>query len=257
MTDDSNNTQLASFGYEDVPPEEKVRRVGGVFSSVARRYDLMNDLMSFRLHRVWKDALVARLSPSGNAKVLDMAGGTGDVAERIARVLGRRGPRGLVALCDVNADMLAAGTERTPDRFVHTAPILRMAGDALRAPFNNQTFDGYTIAFGIRNVVDLDAALTEARRVLRPGGMFVCLEFSHPAIPVFKQAYDLYSFRVIPLIGRAVANDAASYRYLVESIRRFPQQDVFAAQIESAGFRRVGWRNLTGGVAALHWGWRS
>jgi demethylmenaquinone methyltransferase/2-methoxy-6-polyprenyl-1,4-benzoquinol methylase len=245
----------ATFGFRDVEPGDKPRLVRGVFDKVARRYDLMNDLMSAGVHRVWKDMTAARLNPQPGETIVDCAGGTGDIADRLARLArgaqARRGgadPRILVV--DYNAEMIAAGRTRGLDPAIAWA-----VGDAQRLPLRDASADAYVIAFGIRNVTSIPAALAEARRVLKPGGRFLCLEFSKPPAPALARAYDAYSFNVIPTIGALVARDRASYQYLVESIRRFPDQDAFKAMIEAAGFKRAGYTNFTGGVAALHHGW--
>jgi demethylmenaquinone methyltransferase/2-methoxy-6-polyprenyl-1,4-benzoquinol methylase len=243
---------LTHFGDETVPLRDKQGRVDEVFRSVARRYDLMNDLMSGGLHRAWKSALVTRLNPSRTRPfhALDVAGGTGDVA---FRVLDAGGPRTRVAVLDINGAMLAVGRERAAGR--REGSLDWIEGNAEALPFASRTFDAYTIAFGIRNVPRIATALAEARRVLKPGGRFLCLEFSKPDMPGLDALYDAYSFRVIPALGRAVAGDSESYRYLVESIRRFPPPGAFARLIESAGFRRVSHQPLTGGIVAIHSGW--
>jgi demethylmenaquinone methyltransferase/2-methoxy-6-polyprenyl-1,4-benzoquinol methylase len=245
----------ASFGFRDVDPAEKPRLVRGVFDRVARRYDLMNDLMSGGVHRVWKDMAAARLNPQPGETIVDCAGGTGDMARRLARLARnarrrRGGPEARVLVVDYNAEMVAAGRERGLEPGIEWA-----VGDAQRLPLPDRAAHAYVIAFGIRNVTDIPAALREARRVLRPGGRFLCLEFSRPVGSALRAAYDAYSFRVIPAVGQAVAQDRASYQYLVESIRRFPDQKSFARMIEQAGFSRVEVTNFTGGVAALHHGW--
>ena len=243
------------FGYRSVPLAEKQGLVDEVFTSVARRYDLMNDLMSGGLHRAWKDALVSAVNPPRDARgftVLDTAGGTGDVAFRIARA---GGPGTRVTVCDINPDLLEVGRQRAVQRDLAEA-VSFMEGNAEALPFPDKSFDAYTIAFGIRNVPRIDAALAEAFRVLRPGGHFLCLEFSQVDVPGFDRIYDLYSFNVIPALGRMVAGDAESYRYLAESIRRFPPPAIFADMIRSAGFRRVKFTRMTGGIVALHSGWR-
>jgi demethylmenaquinone methyltransferase/2-methoxy-6-polyprenyl-1,4-benzoquinol methylase len=245
----------ATFGFKDVDPAEKPGLVRGVFDRVARRYDLMNDLMSAGVHRLWKDATAARLNPQPGEVIVDCAGGTGDMARRIAglahRAQQRRGgPDAQVMVIDYNAEMLAAGREKgAPPEVTWTV------GDAQALPLPDATADAYVIAFGIRNVTDVQKALNEARRVLKPGGRFLCLEFSRPVTEALQKAYDAYSFKVIPAVGQAVAGDRESYQYLVESIRRFPDQRTFAGMIERAGFSRVTWTNFTGGVAALHQGW--
>jgi demethylmenaquinone methyltransferase/2-methoxy-6-polyprenyl-1,4-benzoquinol methylase len=247
----------ATFGFKDVDPAEKPGLVRGVFDRVARRYDLMNDLMSAGVHRLWKDATAARLNPQPGEVIVDCAGGTGDMARRIAglahRAQQRRGgPDAQVMVIDYNAEMLAAGREKgAPPEVTWTV------GDAQALPLPDARADAYVIAFGIRNVTDVQKALNEARRVLKPGGRFLCLEFSRPVTEALQKAYDAYSFKVIPAVGQAVAGDRESYQYLVESIRRFPDQRTFAGMIEQAGFSRVTWTNFTGGVAALHQGWAS
>ncbi len=245
----------ASFGFQDVPPAEKPRMVRGVFDRVASRYDLMNDLMSGGVHRLWKDAVAARLNPQPGETIIDCAGGTGDMARRYQalgrRAAARRGGRTpQVIVVDYNAEMIAAGRARGDD-----ADITWAVGDAQNLPLPDACADAYSIAFGIRNVTDISAALREARRVLKPGGRFLCLEFSRPPAPALARAYDAYSFNVIPRIGELVAKDRASYQYLVESIRRFPDQKAFVTLIEQAGFSRAGYTNFTGGVAALHTAW--
>jgi demethylmenaquinone methyltransferase / 2-methoxy-6-polyprenyl-1,4-benzoquinol methylase len=240
------------FGYRRVPLADKQGLVDDVFHSVARRYDLMNDLMSGGLHRAWKDALVTAVNPpkSKAFAVLDLAGGTGDVAFRIAG----KGGRGIrVTVADINAEMLAVGRERAA-KAGHT--IAFMEANAEKLPFADKSFDAVTIAFGIRNVPQIDVALGEIHRVLKTGGHFLCLEFSSVDVPGLDRLYDLYSFNVIPQIGRAVTGDAEAYKYLVESIRKFPQPAKFADMIRGAGFRRVTFTRLTGGVVALHSGWR-
>jgi len=247
-------TDPVNFGDELVSPEEKTRRVGHVFSSVARRYDLMNDLMSGGLHRAWKDAMVTMLNPprKGRYSVGDVAGGTGDIAFRIAEA---SGPATAVTVCDINPDMLAVGRARAQERGLDGI-VTFTAGNAEALPFPDRSQDACTIAFGIRNIPRIEVALREFYRVLRPGGRFLCLEFSTVDVPGLDALYDLYSFNVIPALGRAVAGDADSYRYLVESIRRFPRPHAFADMIAAAGFRRVSHRVLTGGVVALHSAWR-
>ncbi|ANK83555.1 MAG: bifunctional demethylmenaquinone methyltransferase/2-methoxy-6-polyprenyl-1,4-benzoquinol methylase [Rhizobiales bacterium NRL2] len=249
MTD--SDEEKASFGFSEVPAAEKSARVGEVFRSVAGRYDLMNDLMSGGVHRLWKERFVASLRPRPGERVLDLAGGTGDIARRI---LERTGGAAKVTLCDINEAMVAAGRDRLIDRGV-VRGIDWVVGDAEALPFPDHRFDAVTIAFGIRNVTRIPKALTEMRRVLKPGGRFYCLEFSSVRAAL-RPAYDVYSFQVLPRLGRLVAGDEAAYRYLAESIRRFPDQRAFAAMIEEAGFRRVAHEDLTGGVAAIHHGWR-
>ncbi|HEV2867093.1 MAG TPA: class I SAM-dependent methyltransferase [Allosphingosinicella sp.] len=237
------------FGHEDVEPAEKTRRVSGVFSSVARRYDLMNDLMSAGQHRLWKDAFVRRVRPRKGEKILDMAGGTGDVAFRLAR----RGA--LVTVGDINPDMLAVGIDRASRRGLNGLVWAEENAEALS--FAEASFDAYTIAFGIRNVTDIPAALAEAHRVLKRGGRFYCLEFSQTRWPGFREAYQSYSRFLVPRLGRIVARDSQSYRYLIESIERFPDMATFAAMIERAGFRRVRAEPILGGLVAIHSGWKT
>ena len=237
-----------SFGFEEVAPEEKTRRVGGVFSRVASRYDLMNDVMSGGMHRLWKDQFVRRVKPRRGETILDMAGGTGDIAFRMAASGAQ------VTVADINPDMLGVGIERAAQRGI---PGLVWAEEnAETLTFPDQTFEAYTIAFGIRNVTRIDAALREAHRVLRHGGRFFCLEFSTTTWPGFAEAYEVYSHKVVPRIGQAIAGDADSYRYLIESIRRFPDMPAFAAMIADAGFAQVRAEPILGGLVAIHSGWK-
>jgi demethylmenaquinone methyltransferase/2-methoxy-6-polyprenyl-1,4-benzoquinol methylase len=243
------------FGYRTVPLGEKQALVDEVFTSVARRYDLMNDLMSGGVHRAWKDALVTAVNPPRDARpfaVLDVAGGTGDIAFRIAAA---GGTGTCVTVCDVNPDMLDVGRHRADERGLGDA-VRFVEGNAEDLTFADKSFDAYTIAFGIRNVPRIEAALAQAFRVLRTGGHFLCLEFSHVDVPGLDRLYDLYSFNVIPALGRTVAGDAESYRYLAESIRKFPRPTAFAEMIRAAGFRRVKFTPMSGGIVALHSGWR-
>jgi demethylmenaquinone methyltransferase/2-methoxy-6-polyprenyl-1,4-benzoquinol methylase len=243
------------FGFARVPLEDKQRRVDDVFRTVARRYDLMNDLMSGGLHRAWKDALVTAIDPPKNERpfaLIDVAGGTGDVAFRVVEA-GGAGTR--VTVVDVNEDMLAVGRERALDRGLDEA-VAFVAGNAEALPAPDRRYDAYSIAFGIRNVPRIEPALTEAFRVLKIGGRFACLEFSQVDVPALEALYELYSFNLIPALGRAVVGDAEPYRYLVESIRRFPKPEAFAAMMRAAGFRRVSYRRMSGGIVALHTGWR-
>lgn len=245
----------ASFGYRDVERGEKGRLVRGVFDRVAGRYDLMNDLMSLGAHRLWKDAAAARLNPQPGELIVDCAGGTGDLARRFAalarRAQARRGGASAqIVVVDVNAEMVAAGVARGGE-----PEIAWTVGDAERLPLADGSADAYAIGFGLRNVTDIPAALAEARRVLKPGGRFLCLEFSKLTAAALRPLYDAYSFGVIPRVGARVAGDADAYRYLVESIRRFPDQKALARLMAGAGFARVSVTNFTGGVAALHQGW--
>jgi demethylmenaquinone methyltransferase / 2-methoxy-6-polyprenyl-1,4-benzoquinol methylase len=244
--------EQASFGYRDVPAAEKAGLVRQVFESVAPRYDLMNDLMSVGVHRLWKNALVDVVNPRPGEKFLDVAGGTGDIAFRLLK---RQGARPDVTVCDINPAMLAVGRDRAVNRGLLKG-LTWTTGDAENLPFPDRSFDGYTIAFGLRNVTDIDKALAEAYRVLRPGGRFYCLEFSKVKSTSIGRVYDAYSERALPFFGRLVARDADSYRYLHESIRRFPAQRVLAERMRKAGFANVAWRDMTLGVVALHSGWR-
>jgi len=251
----SRPDETTHFGFRDVPLDDKQRLVNSVFRSVASRYDLMNDLMSAGLHRVWKDIMVNTLDPPRGERtfaLLDVAGGTGDIAFRAAKAAGS----GFHAtVCDINADMLRVGQERAIARHLDDR-VSFVEGNAEELAFPDRAFDGYTIAFGIRNVPRIDRALSEAFRVLKPGGRFVCLEFSTVDMPGLDRLYDLFSFNVIPPLGRAVTGDAESYQYLVESIRKFPKPAVFADMIRAAGFSRVNFQSLSGGIVALHSGWR-
>ena len=249
-----SNSKTASFGFRDVPEAEKEGLVREVFSSVAARYDLMNDVMSGGVHRIWKDAMVEWLNPQPGWRVLDVAGGTGDIAFRIAEMARSRGGEAALTVCDINADMLGEGKRRAQAK--GDTGIEWVCGDAEKLPFPDAQFDAYTIAFGIRNVTHIDAALREARRVLKPGGRFLCLEFSKVTVPGLDTIYDAYSFKLLPKMGAMVAGDAESYRYLAESIRRFPPPDQFARMIAEAGLDQVKIRTLSGGIAAMHSAWR-
>jgi demethylmenaquinone methyltransferase/2-methoxy-6-polyprenyl-1,4-benzoquinol methylase len=241
-------SEQVSFGYEDVSPEEKTARVGAVFSSVARKYDMMNDAMSAGMHRLWKDRFVRRVKPQPHETILDMAGGTGDVAFRLAA------SGASVTVSDINQDMLDVGIERAMDRGIDDLVWSRQNAEALSFP--DRFFDAYTIAFGIRNVTQIDRALAEAFRVLKFGGRFFCLEFSTTEWPGFKEAYDLYSHRLVPKLGQAIAGDADSYRYLIESIRRFPPMGEFEGMIRGAGFSQTKVEPIMGGLVAIHSGWK-
>jgi demethylmenaquinone methyltransferase/2-methoxy-6-polyprenyl-1,4-benzoquinol methylase len=249
MSED-NSTDQADFGYARVPRAEKARLVRAVFEAVAPRYDLMNDLMSGGIHRLWKRELIHRAHPRPGELLLDVAGGTGDIAERF---LDGQGTTAIV--CDINATMIETGRDRALDRG-RVEGISWVCGDAEALPIASRSVDVVTIAFGLRNVTQIDRALAEMRRVLRPGGRFFCLEFSHVSLPLLARLYDAYSFNMLPALGAIVAGDRGAYQYLVESIRRFPTQEVLAEQMQAARFERVGFRNLSGGIAALHSGWR-
>lgn len=244
MTEDPDKTH---FGYETIPESEKASRVGEVFHSVASRYDIMNDLMSMGIHRLWKRYTVERAGIRPGMRVLDLAGGTGDLAGAFAP---RVGPRGQVVVCDINASMLQAGRDRMLNAG-HVGNLDFVQADAERLPYPDDHFDRVTIAFGLRNVTRKEYALAEMRRVVKPGGRVLILEFSRPLAPL-RPAYDVYSFRLLPLMGKLVANDADSYRYLAESIRMHPDQETLADMMRDAGLERVQYDNLTGGIVALH-----
>jgi demethylmenaquinone methyltransferase/2-methoxy-6-polyprenyl-1,4-benzoquinol methylase len=248
-----NQGRQTSFGFREVATGERQGLVNSVFARVANRYDLMNDLMSGGMHRLWKADLINWLAPSAHARqdLLDVAGGTGDIARRF---LDAAHPQSSAVICDISAEMLEAGRAKLAGRCGERLAFVQ--GNAEAMPFPDRSFDAYTIAFGIRNVTQVEAALAEAFRVLKRGGRFLCLEFSAVETPMLDRFYDAWSFRVIPRLGEWVAGDAHAYRYLVESIRRFPDQERFAAMVRAAGFERVQYRNLTGGIAALHSGWR-
>lgn len=241
-------SEQVSFGYEDIDADEKVARVGAIFSNVARKYDVMNDAMSGGMHRLWKDRFVRRVKPQPGEAFLDMAGGTGDIAFRLAAAGAE------VTVSDINQDMLDVGIERAMDRGIDGLVWSRQNAEELA--FEDRVYDGYTIAFGIRNVTHIDRALAEAHRVLRHGGRFYCLEFSTTEWPGFKEAYDLYSHKLVPKLGQAIAGDAESYRYLIESIRRFPPMREFQAMIRDAGFQQTRVEPILGGLVAIHSGWK-
>ncbi|WP_409450244.1 MULTISPECIES: class I SAM-dependent methyltransferase [unclassified Brevundimonas] len=252
---DKLSGKTSSFGFRDVDAREKVKMVRGVFDSVASNYDLMNDLMSGGVHRIWKDAAAAKLNARPGEVILDVAGGTGDMARRYSKMARsaqerRGGKDAQVIVLDYNAEMILAGVHKGGE-----PEMVWTVGDAMSLPLPDASVDAYSISFGIRNVADIPVALKEARRVLKPGGRFMCLEFSRPTTAVMRKAYDAWSFNAIPRIGQLIAKDRDSYQYLVESIRRFPDQNTFKAMIEDAGFSRVSVTNLTGGVAAIHHGW--
>ena len=247
-----DNPQTTHFGFQTVDERQKAGMVHGVFTRVASRYDVMNDLMSMGIHRVWKDAMMDWLAPRPGQHLLDVAGGTGDVAFRFLK-RARAGARATVL--DMTESMLQEGRKRAEAE--QRAGVLDwVVGDAMALPFADNSFDVYTVSFGIRNVTRIPDALREAWRVLRPGGRLMVLEFSQLPSPALQRAYDLYSFNVIPVMGQIVANDRESYQYLVESIRKFPDQESFAAMIRAAGFEQVRYRNLSMGIAALHSGWK-
>ena len=239
------------FGFREVDPEEKTPLVRGVFSSVASSYDLMNDLMSGGVHRLWKSTFADLVAPRAGEHLLDVAGGTGDIVFRLKD----RAPGARVTVCDLTEAMVRVGRDRGIDRGL-LAGVDWTVGNAEDLPFPSRSMDAYTIAFGLRNVTRIDKALAEARRVLKPGGRFFCLEFSHVSVPVLDRLYDRYSFDVLPRLGQLVAGDRDSYQYLVESIRRFPQQKALCGRLEAAGFTSARYRNLTGGIAAIHSAWR-
>ena len=249
MTQDQGST--THFGFQTVPEADKAGMVHGVFTRVANRYDVMNDLMSVGIHRLWKDAMMDWLAPLPGQRLLDVAGGTGDVAFRFLA----RARTAHATVCDMTESMLVEGRKRAEAENMASS-LDWIVGDAMALPFPDRAFDVYTISFGIRNVTRIADALAEAYRVLKPGGRLMVLEFSQIPNDLMQKAYDLYSFNVIPLMGQIVANDRASYQYLVESIRRFPDQESFAAMIRQAGFGQVKYRNLSMGIAALHSGWK-
>ena len=245
---DASGPATVSFGYEDVAPEEKTQRVGAVFSGVAAKYDIMNDAMSGGMHRLWKDRFVRRVKPQPGEAILDMAGGTGDIAFRMAE----RGAQ--ITVADINQDMLDVGVERSMERGITGLVWSRQNAEVLDYPARQ--FDAYTIAFGIRNVTHIDRALAEAHRVLKHGGRFYCLEFNSTKWPGFKEVYDAYSHKLMPKIGKAIADDEDSYRYLAESIRRFPSMERFEGMIREAGFSQTRVEPILGGAVAIHSGWK-
>jgi demethylmenaquinone methyltransferase / 2-methoxy-6-polyprenyl-1,4-benzoquinol methylase len=240
--------ETVSFGYEEVAPREKTARVGAVFSSVASRYDLMNDAMSAGMHRLWKDRFVRRVKPRSGDLILDMAGGTGDIAFRMQT------SGALITVADINPDMLGVGMERAQQRDIGGLSWSEQNAEVLN--FDDRSFDAYTIAFGIRNVTHIDNALSEAHRVLKRGGRFYCLEFSTTLWPGFAEVYDAYSHKMVPKLGRLLANDEDSYRYLIESIRRFPDMARFETMIRDAGFIQTKVEPMLGGLVAIHSGWK-
>jgi demethylmenaquinone methyltransferase/2-methoxy-6-polyprenyl-1,4-benzoquinol methylase len=245
------NEKTTHFGFQDVPEAEKAGRVRGVFGSVASKYDVMNDAMSLGIHRIWKDAMMDWLAPRAGQKLLDVAGGTGDIAFRF---LDRAG-EGHATVLDLTEAMLVEGRKRAEAAQMATS-LDWIVGDAMALPFEANTFDVYTISFGIRNVTRPEEALSEAYRVLKPGGRLMVLEFSQIPNELMQKVYDLYSFNIIPQMGKLIANDRDSYQYLVESIRRFPDQETFLRMVQDAGFEQAKYRNLTMGIACLHSGWK-
>lgn len=246
-----SDQKTTHFGFETIPEGEKAGKVQGVFSSVASRYDVMNDVMSLGIHRIWKDAMMDWLAPRRGQKLLDVAGGTGDISFRFLR----RAGEGHATVCDLTEPMLVAGRQRAEAEQMGTQ-LDWVVGDAMALPFPDNSFDVYTISFGIRNVTRPQQALNEAYRVLKPGGRLMVLEFSKIPTPALQWAYDRYSFNLIPAMGQVIANDRDSYQYLVESIRQFPDQQTFLEMVKSAGFEQAKYRNLTLGIAALHSGWK-
>jgi demethylmenaquinone methyltransferase/2-methoxy-6-polyprenyl-1,4-benzoquinol methylase len=243
------------FGFQDVDPEDKHHLVRDVFDRVASRYDVMNDFMSAGIHRLWKRSFVAEIPKRSRLHLLDVAGGTGDIAFRYLSSLSETNSETRVTLCDINQEMLKVGQKRTLNRQLPFLPEW-VCGDALQLPIPSRSIDVYTIAFGLRNVTDIPQALSEAYRVLKPGGLFLCLEFSQITLPLLDQLYTKYAFQVIPLIGQLVAKDRAAYQYLVESIARFPNQETLVQMLENSGFKHITYKNLSGGTAAIHKGWR-
>jgi demethylmenaquinone methyltransferase / 2-methoxy-6-polyprenyl-1,4-benzoquinol methylase len=250
-TENSNAAESASFGFREVPENEKAGLVRGVFDSVSGRYDIMNDLMSGGAHRLWKDSFFAWLAPRDGERIVDVAGGTGDIAFRMAAAA----PGARIDVCDINESMIRTGRNRAFDRGI-VSGLDWSVGDAEHLPFPDRTFDAYTIAFGLRNVTRPLQALKDAYRILKPGGRYFCLEFSQVQAPAMAAIYDLYSFNLLPKIGRYVARDEESYRYLAESIRMFPNQERLKDLMREAGFARVSHRNMFGGIVAIHCGWR-
>lgn len=246
------------FGFETVPAKAKAGRVREVFDAVAPRYDIMNDLMSAGVHRLWKNVMVDWLAPQSGWRIVDVAGGTGDIALRQAKRIGLTASKpdaGEITVCDINQAMLEQGRDRAIDQgLLHG--LTWVTGNAECLPLPDMHYDAYTIAFGLRNVTHIEKALADAYRVLKPGGRFLCLEFSQVTVPGLDKLYDAYSFAVLPRLGQAVAGDGDAYKYLAESIRRFPKQDHLVSLMEDAGFGRVSYRNLSGGIAAIHSGWR-
>ena len=244
----------AHFGFRTVPEDEKIGLVRGVFDAVAPKYDLMNDLMSAGVHRLWKSAMINCLAPRKSEAIADLAGGTGDIAFRILGQIGRGAFP--VTVCDINTEMLGFGRDRAINRG-YLSGLNWVCGNAESLPFPDMRFDACTIAFGLRNVTHIDKALIEARRVLKPGGRFLCLEFSKVVLPMLDKLYDAYSFAILPKLGEVIAGDRQAYTYLAESIRRFPDQQSLVAHMAAAGFSQIKVQNLSGGIAAIHTGWRT
>ena len=243
--------QTTHFGFETVPEAEKAGKVQNVFTSVASKYDIMNDIMSVGIHRIWKEAMMDWLAPRPGQRLLDVAGGTGDISFKFLK----RAGSGHATVLDITENMLIEGRKRAKtDQILDSLDWI--VGDAMSLPFADNSFDVYTISFGIRNVTQPQEALNEAFRILRPGGRLMVLEFSQIPVPLAQKAYDLYSFNVIPTMGKLITNDRSSYQYLVESIRKFPDQETFLSMVQHAGFKNTSYRNLSLGIAALHSGWK-
>ena len=247
----NNAEQTTHFGFETVPEAEKAKKVQGVFTSVASKYDVMNDVMSLGVHRIWKEAMMDWLAPRPSQKLLDVAGGTGDISFKFLK----RAGSGHATVLDITENMLIEGRKRAEANQVLDS-LNWVVGDAMALPFTDNSFDVYTISFGIRNVTRPQQALNEAFRVLRPGGRLMVLEFSQIPVPLAQKAYDFYSFNVIPRMGKLIANDRDSYQYLIESIRKFPNQETFLSMVRQAGFENANYRNLSLGISALHSGWK-
>ena len=247
----NNAEQTTHFGFETVPEAEKAKKVQGVFTSVASKYDVMNDVMSLGVHRIWKEAMMDWLAPRPSQKLLDVAGGTGDISFKFLK----RAGSGHATVLDITENMLIEGRKRAEANQVLDS-LNWVVGDAMALPFADNSFDAYTISFGIRNVTRPQEALNEAFRVLRPGGRLMVLEFSQIPVPLAQKAYDFYSFNVIPRMGKLIANDRDSYQYLIESIRKFPNQETFLSMVRQAGFENANYRNLSLGISALHSGWK-
>ncbi len=255
ITKPSSSNDKIDFGFQEVKVSEKTSKVQAIFSQVASKYDLMNDLMSLGIHRLWKETFIEKISLVNNAIILDVAGGTGDIGYRCARSLLNRDLKGRVIVLDLNEAMLRKG-QRKENLSSADVSMDWVLSNAEQLPLPDNTFDVYTIAFGLRNITHLNAALQEAYRVLKPGGQFLCLEFSKVRAPLLKKFYDLYSFKIIPFIGKLIANNKNAYQYLVESIARFPSQEELSASLKAIGFEHVKYTNLSGGIATIHTGWK-